>query len=262
MAAAASLRKRGIDPLLLEREEELAMSWARRYDSLRLNTPRLTSSLAGYRMPRRYGRWPKRDDVAEYLREYAKRLGLRLRSGSEVTRIDREDGGWLVHAAEGTWQTRCVVVATGHDHHPALPEWPGREDFSGWLLHSSEYREPSPFRGRDVLVVSARNSGTEIALELARRGAARVRSSMRTPPNVFPREWLRWPLNYSAVGLEPFGDRVGDVAGALTQRMIYGDLSRWGIGDPSGGRSDDDPPTPPISARRRRLHRGIEARGG
>src|SRR5438094_7832028 len=67
LSAAAMLRQRGLDPLVLEASDEVASSWRRRYDSLRLNTTRLNSTLAGYRMPRRYGRWLTRDNLIEYL---------------------------------------------------------------------------------------------------------------------------------------------------------------------------------------------------
>ena len=71
LAAAAELDRRGIASVVLDRGDSIGSSWAGRYDSLRLNTPRLTSSLARYRMPRRYGRWPTRDDMVEYLNDYA-----------------------------------------------------------------------------------------------------------------------------------------------------------------------------------------------
>ena len=95
LAAAAELDRRGIASVVLDRGDAVGSSWAGRYDSLRLNTPRLTSSLARYRMPRRYGRWPTRDDMVEYLNDYARKLGLDVRTRTEVTRVDeaRPAGG-------------------------------------------------------------------------------------------------------------------------------------------------------------------------
>jgi putative flavoprotein involved in K+ transport len=229
LSVAAMLARRGVEPLLLEREAQVGMSWARRYDSLKLNTPRLLSSMPRYRMPRGYGRWPGRDDLVEYLRAYVRNLGLRVQHGAEVQRIDRADSGWLVRTSAGDLDAPCAVVATGHDHDPCIPDWPGREGFPGDVIHSSSYREPSPFRGRDVLVVSARNSGSEIAVELARGGASRVRVAMRTPPNVVPREWLGIALMYTALPIDPLPDRVGDQATRVVQRLIYGDLSEYGL---------------------------------
>jgi putative flavoprotein involved in K+ transport len=229
LAVGATLRRRGITALLLEREDRVATSWERRYESLRLNTPRLLSSLPGHRIPRRYGRWPARLDVVEYLRDYQRRFDLPVQFGVEVSRIDHNDGGWVVRGSDGDHRARCVVVTTGHDNHPVTPPWPGRDDFPGELIHSSQYREPSPFRGRHVLVVSAANSGSEIAYELVRNGAASVRVAMRTPPNVLPRENMGLPLMYTGLPFDPWPDAVGDAITQLAQRRIYGDLSAYGL---------------------------------
>jgi putative flavoprotein involved in K+ transport len=229
LSIAAMLAKHGVEALVLEREEQVGLSWARRYDSLRLNTPRLLSYLPRYRLPRRYGRWPSRDDVVEYLRDYVRRLGLQIRFGTEVRRIERSDHGWRLSTSAAHLEARCVVVTTGHDHDAFIPDWPGRDGFPGKLIHSSSYREPTPFRDRDVLVVSARNSGSEIAFELAQSAAGRVRVAMRTPPNVVPREWLGVPLMYAGMPIDPLPDPVGDGATRVLQRLIYGDLGAHGL---------------------------------
>jgi putative flavoprotein involved in K+ transport len=239
LAVAAMLRRGGVEPLMLERTDRVGSSWRSRYDSLRLNTPRFTSTLPGYRMPRRYGRWPGRDDVVEYLDEYARRELLRIQFGTELKRIERGDAGmaeggasaprWLLDTSEGEIAAPFVVLATGHDAKPKLPEWPGRAEFGGELIHSAAYRNPEPFRGKEVLVVSSRNTGSEIAFELASGDDCRVWVSMRTPPNVFPREWLGYPLNYTTVLLDRLPNAVIDQSGFLIQRMIYGDLAEHGI---------------------------------
>jgi phytoene dehydrogenase-like protein len=41
-------------------------------------------------MPRALGKWPSRDGGIEYLRRYAERTGVVVRTGTEVQRIDRE----------------------------------------------------------------------------------------------------------------------------------------------------------------------------
>ena len=231
LGVAAMLKRRGVDPLVLERSDRVGSSWRSRYDSLRLNTPRITSTLAGYRMPRRYGRWPVRDDVVEYLEEYARRHELRIQFETELDRVERAGGAhWLLHTSRGEIATRFGVLATGHDAEPKVPNWPGLEGFTGAFIHSAAYRNPEPFSGKDVLVVSARNTGSEIAYELATAGGCRVWASMRTPPSVFPREWPPgFPLNYSTVLLDSFPSVVLDQLGFLTQRLIYGNLAKHGI---------------------------------
>jgi putative flavoprotein involved in K+ transport len=231
LSVAAMLKRRGVEALVLERADRAGASWRSRYDSLRLNTPRLTATLAGYRMPRRYGRWPTRDQMVEYLDEYARRNAHRIRFDTELRRIDRDrDDGWVLDTSNGEVRTRFAVVATGHDAEPKLPAWPGLDSFSGQLIHASSYRNPEPFKGEDVLVVSARNTGSEIAHELATAGGCRVWTSMRTPPSVVPREWPPGvPLNYPTVFLELLPDFVIDQLGYLMQHVIYGNLKKHGI---------------------------------
>lgn len=45
-----------------------------------------------------------------------------------------------------------VVLATGHDHTPIVPDWPGREGFSVTLTHLADFRTAEPFAGQEVLV--------------------------------------------------------------------------------------------------------------
>src|SRR6266511_4069806 len=229
LAAAATLARAGVPSLVLERESELGSSRARRYDTLRLNTVRWTSTLPGYRFPRRYGAYPARDSVVEYLRDYARRHELDVRFETEARRVDRADGDWEVATRDGAFRAPNVVVATGYDVQPKLPDWPGRDAFAGELIHAYDYRSAEPYRGRDVLVIGAGNTGTEIAYWLLQGAAARVRVSMRTPPNIFPRKWLGSHLNATAALLELLPTRVADRVGQIIQRMIFGDLARYGL---------------------------------
>jgi putative flavoprotein involved in K+ transport len=227
LASAAMLRRAaGLRAVVLEREDSIGASWARRYDTLRLNTTRAMSHLPGRRLPRRYGRYPNRDDVVEYLRDYARAERIDVRLGTSVERIDR---GWSVVTSDGTYEAPVVVVATGYDVVPRMPDWPGADGFEGELIHAREFRGAGPFRDRDVLVVGAGNTGIEIAHHLLAGGAKGVAVSMRTPPNIFPRDYKGVPLNVPALVLEAFPRRAGDAILQAAQKLIYGDLSRYGI---------------------------------
>src|SRR3954451_22425251 len=114
LATAARLKKRGIDAVLLERDEAVASSWRKHYDRLHLHTVRWLSHLPGYRLSRRHGRWVHRDGVVRYLERYARHHALDVRLGLEVRRIDRAEGpGWRVDTSDGPLEAERVVVATG-----------------------------------------------------------------------------------------------------------------------------------------------------
>ena len=110
-----------------------------------------------------------------------------------------------------------------------LPDWPGRDSFTGELLHGQDYRNPEPYVGRDVLVVGSGNTGAEIAVDLVEGGAARVRMAVRTPPNVFLREANGLPAQVTGVMMRRLPLGVSDaIAGAVAKAAI-GDLSRYGL---------------------------------
>lgn len=236
LGTAACLRRVGIETTVLERGDAVGMSWRRRYPALRLNTLGWMSTLPGYRASRRrYGEFPTRDDWVRYLEDYARRQQLDIRFGVEVTRVERADGVWRVQTSEGPREAPFVVVATGFDHDPHVPDWPGRDSFAGELIHASEYRDPESFRGREVLVVGANITGTELAAFLANGGASRVKVAMRTPPHIFPRKWLGFPLNVAGLLLDVLPPKLADADGRLAQRLIFGDLSKYGLPFPSLG---------------------------
>ncbi len=102
-------------------------------------------------------------------------------------------------------------------------------------MHASEYRSPLPFAGRDVLVVGAGNSGAEIAADLAQHGARSVRLSVRTPPNIIPRQLGPVPTTLLAIGMEYSPAWLVDPINRLLQRSVLGDLTRYGMPAATGG---------------------------
>jgi putative flavoprotein involved in K+ transport len=220
----------GIDVIVLEQSGKVGSSWRTRYDGLRLNTPGWMSTQPGFRASRRrYGEYPSRDAWIEYLEDYAEHHKIDVRFGTQVRRVEASAGGWRVDTDGGEMDARLVVIATGYDREPNLPDWPGRDGFTGELIHSSAYRSPEPYRGRDVLVVGPNITGSEVAHYLCRGGAGRVRVSCRTPPNVMRRKYLGVPVQLNGIALQHAPLPVADEIIWLGQRMFFGDLARHGL---------------------------------
>ncbi|MEW2076395.1 NAD(P)/FAD-dependent oxidoreductase [Streptomyces sp. NPDC013433] len=238
LAVAYALRARGIRAVVLERSGRVGDSWRRHYDRLRLHTTRRLSALPGLPMPRRFGRWPARDDVVRYLEKYAEHHRLEIVTGVEVSRVERTpDGtGWLLHATGGRELTgAAVVVATGFNHTPRVPDWPGRDTYTGEFLHACEYRDAKPFAGRDVLVVGVGNTGAEIAVDLVEGGASRVRLAVRTPPHIVRRSTAGWPAQYSGVLVRRLPVGLVDRLCRVQARVALPDLSARGLPRPGSG---------------------------
>ena len=226
LAAAATLRSHGIDATIIERGR-VGEPWRKRYDRLHLHTIRSLSHLPGYRIPPDFGRWVARDQFVQYLEQYTAHHSLEPRFGVEVTRIDRDNGHWSVRTTAGTIPSRVVVVATGYTRLPQLPRWPGT--FDGPMVHSVEYRNPRPYRNQDVLVVGAGNSGTEIAVDLAEGGVARVRIAIRTPPNILRRDVKGFPIQLLGIVFRRLPPQLLDALIAGLRRATVPDLSAYGL---------------------------------
>jgi putative flavoprotein involved in K+ transport len=234
LSAAAMLQRAGVPTLVLERDA-VAASWRGRYDRLHLHTHRLLSGLPGYRMSAARGPWISRDGVVEYLEGYARHHDLPVRTGVEVRRLDRADGGWRLETSVGDLEAPVVVVATGYEHSPHLPSWPGLDGFEGELIHGSEYRNAEPYRGREVLVVGTGNTGAEIAVDLHENEARRIWISVRTPPHVFRRDVNGFPSQIASLFLHRLPPAVGDRVASVMQRATVGDLTRFGMPRPERG---------------------------
>ena len=235
LAVAAELGRRGIAAVVLERAAEPAASWRAHYDRLHLHTPRFLSHLPGLRIPATEGRWVSRDGVVRYLDRYVEHHGIDVRTGVEVTRVDRRGGAWLVRTTAADLPAAAVVVATGHNHTADVPEWPGRAGFTGELLHAAHYRNGRPYAGREVLVVGAGNTGAEVAVDLSEHGARRVLLAVRTPPHILRRETLGVPATLGGVAMRHLPPRLADALIEPLRRRTVPDLTAHGLPDPGPG---------------------------
>lgn len=235
LASAAMLQRVGVETLVVDRADSVGHSWRGHYDRLRLHTVRWLSHLPGFRIPRRYGRWVARDDVVRYLEAYAVRHGLEIRLGTTVERIERDGDRWRLRTPSGDLDAAYVVIATGHNHTPVLPAWPGADGFTGELVHASAYRTGADYAGRSVLVVGSGNTGAEIAVDLVENGAADVALSVRTPPHIVLRDKYGIPSLALAVLFRRLPVKLFDRIAAAIRRVDVGDLSAYGLPTPTDG---------------------------
>lgn len=239
LAAAAALKSKGVDAAVLEKSEHVGNAWRHHYDRLHLHTTRGLSKLPGLPIPREFGRWVARDDVVRYLEAYATHHDLRIEHGVEVTRLDRADGAWAVTTTEGGTEGRrtadAVVVATGYNHTPHVPDWPGQDSFPGRVVHASRYRNPAPYAGRHVLVVGVGNTGAEIAQDLAENGAASVHVAVRTAPHIVPRNQGPWAAQYTGVLVRHLPTAFVDALSVPVRKASFPDLSHLGLPIPEVG---------------------------
>ncbi|MFI5778767.1 flavin-containing monooxygenase [Nocardia sp. NPDC051570] len=235
LSVAWTLKEAGLNPLVLDREAIACSSWHSYYPSLRMNSWRRLSHLPGMRLSAEYGPWPMRNDFLRYMREYAEKLDADIRFETEVHRVDRDDGGgWVVRSSLGDLRSRHVVMATGLHRREFVPDWPGLAEFAGEFLHARSYEVADPYVGKDVLVIGCGPTGIDIAIELARAGASRVRMSIRHMPLLFKLSPTTSLLS-QATKHGNLPDWLIDRTSLAMHRWQWGDLSPYGLAAPTEG---------------------------
>jgi cation diffusion facilitator CzcD-associated flavoprotein CzcO len=226
LAIAAALRRRGVDPLIVERGSSVATSWRGRHDRLRLNTHRVFSHQPGRRIPRRLGPFPRCPDYVDYLESCA--FGMRIRFDTDVVRVERTDHGWRFVTDDGAIEASQAIIATGPDLVPAQSTWPGADTFTGTLVHAGAFVRLDEAIGRDVLVVGPGNSGVDLLNHLVRLDTGRLWLSARSGQNIVPARLAGVPLHPVAVLGRRLPAPVQDATLRMIQRVAFGDLSRFG----------------------------------
>lgn len=236
LAVAYELKRRGLGPRIIDSADRIAVPWRQRHDALRLNTHRWCSSLPGLRIPPSAGAFPSRDAFVAYLEEYERFLSLPIEWGVRVEAINRAGRTpWRVETCEGPIFARDVIVATGPDRVPVMPQWPGAETFTGDITHAAQFRRPSDYRGRRVLVVGGGNSAFDLASCLTRVDVRQLWMSIRHGATVISRRFLGVPVQPLAVALRHAPRWYQDGTTAQLSWATFGRLERFGVPKPPKG---------------------------
>jgi cation diffusion facilitator CzcD-associated flavoprotein CzcO len=248
LAAAKHLIEQGLEPIVLERGDDLGGQWnagspySGVWPGMRANTSRTTTAFSDFPLGPAVATFPRADQVHSYLREYAGHFDVleRIRTGARVTAVDRDGEDWNVRwtqdGAEHAERFAGVVVASGRFGAPRFPATPGlaRLRVDSRVLHSFHYRGRDEFRGRRVLVYGNSISGVEIASDLAADDSIEVISACRHPRYVLqkvvrgiPTDWRWFNRFFGLLGaaLPPEHVASGIREGVLAEA---GDPARYG----------------------------------
>lgn len=172
LATGQQLQQRGGRPfLIVDGNDRIGDNWRQQWDSLRLYSPARYDGLPGLAFPGKPGHYPGKDEVADYLEQYALHFDLPVRMSTRVDRLEAAEGPQgRFRAVIGLDSLTCdnVVVATGtFGRTPFVPPFAADLDPGIQQLHSSAYRRAAQVAPGKVLVVGGSHSGMDVAHELA-----------------------------------------------------------------------------------------------
>ncbi len=155
----------------LEQTRDIGGVFAKTYDNLALTSSCTYSMFSDFWMGdgKQHHFWTKHEAI-NYWTRYAQYFGVadKIRFNSQVIAVTPDNnGGWQVQLSSGEKLfSKRIALAIGNNSTPKYPKWKNlltEIDFS----HSQDYRNATPFVGKNVLVVGGGESGSDVALEIS-----------------------------------------------------------------------------------------------
>ncbi|MGH8433262.1 MAG: flavin-containing monooxygenase [Pseudomonas sp.] len=240
LCTARQLQKHGIPFVGFELHGEVGGLWdidnphSTMYESAHLISSKGTTQFSEFPMRDEVAPYPHHSEMRRYFRDYAQHFGLyeHYQFNTRVQRLERLDQGWrLLSEQNGVtreWLFDGVLLANGTLHKPNLPALPG--EFTGELLHSSDYSSPAIFEGKRVLVVGCGNSACDITVDAVHR-AASVDLSVRRGYYFLPKFLLGRPIDTFGGAIKLPRKLKQRIDGWLIRALI-GKPSDYGLPDP------------------------------
>ena len=178
LSIAARCKQLQIDTLIVDREARIGDNWRKRYHALTLHNQVHVNHLPYMLFPPNWPVYIPKDKLANWFEAYVEAMELNYWTATtfESGAYNEAEGRWSVvlRGADGNRRTmhpRHVVMATGVSGIPNLPDIPTLKNFTGTVLHSSQYTDGEEWKGKQALVIGTGNSGHDIAQDLYSSGA-------------------------------------------------------------------------------------------
>jgi cation diffusion facilitator CzcD-associated flavoprotein CzcO len=200
------------------------------YQSAHLISSKTTTEFTEFPMPDGTPDYPNHAQLRRYFAAFAEHFDLvkHYMFNTEVESVAPEDGKWRVTTSKGSRLYDGVILANGTLAEPSIPTFPGQ--FSGEIIHTSQYKSPDVFRGKRVLIIGAGNSGCDIAVDAVHH-AESIDMSVRRGYYFVPRYLFGKPADTLNQG-RPLPARIKQFVDSRVLRVFTGDPVRFGFPKP------------------------------
>jgi cation diffusion facilitator CzcD-associated flavoprotein CzcO len=175
LSSAYHLKKLGLanrDFLVLDQSPQAGGAWQFRWPSLTLSTVNRIHDLPGLSFAETVEHGAESVEAAvavpRYFAAYERQFDLPVLRPAQVKVVCERGGRFRVETDRGEFSASGIINATGTWEKPYIPDYPGRELFSGRQLHTRDYRTAEEFRGKRVVIVGAGISAVQLLDEISR----------------------------------------------------------------------------------------------
>jgi dimethylaniline monooxygenase (N-oxide forming) len=166
----------GLKPQIFEKSDSIGGVWKNSesgigtWNSLEALNSKSFTMISDHPWPKSVPEFPSRGHMLDYYTSYAEKNGLfqYINFNTSVESLSEEGEGYSVilktQDSITTRNFKSVIIGTGFNS-KINESLPGNEKFSGVVLHSGYYREPSIFQGKRVVIIGNSYSSSGIASE-------------------------------------------------------------------------------------------------
>ncbi|KAJ8303794.1 hypothetical protein KUTeg_018717 [Tegillarca granosa] len=174
-----------------------------------INTSKEMKSYSDFPIQKEYPFYMHNKYVDKYFHLYEDKFGLKkyIRFQTEVKQISQDEdfknsGKWKLTIMDKKTNTiedvvfDAVMVCTGHHAEKNIPIFKGLSDFQGKVVHTHDFKTPTGYEGKRVVVIGIGNSGGDVSVELSRVYLSTRRGSWiinRIVENGAPIDMIIWP---------------------------------------------------------------------
>lgn len=222
IATAKCLIEDGHEPTVFERSDRVGGVWVfnethgRTFSTVHFQHSKYVSVFSDYPMSLESNEFPHHTEVLQYLNDYVDHFDIRknIKFNTSVDKVTREDNCWKVTVSypggQSTFNFDAIAICSGIYNDARLPNIPGEEKFQGKIIHSKDYKKPSIFAGKNVLVLGNGPSGVDIAVTASYNSNATF-WSYRKNRWLLPRYCERLPFDFIVTRLNkhiPFRHQI------------------------------------------------------
>ncbi|NES82635.1 MAG: NAD(P)-binding domain-containing protein [Moorea sp. SIO2B7] len=176
LATAKCLIEDGHEVTVFERSDKVGGVWVfnngngRTFSTVHFQHSKYVSVFSDYPMSIDSNEFPHHTEVLAYLNDYVDHFDIRkhIKFNTSVEKVSRKDDNWEVTISfpggQSTFKFDAIAICSGIYNDARWPNFPGEEKFQGEIIHAKDYKEPSIFSGKNVLVLGNGPSGVDIAV--------------------------------------------------------------------------------------------------
>lgn len=192
LATLKNLLEEGFDVTAFESRDTIGGIW--KYtdkedlsilESTISNKSRFKCSYTDFPYPKDASAFPTGSEVQAYLEAYAEKFNLlrHIRLNTPVQRIHKIGEKWHVNFLGGSEDFDKIAISVGEWGRPKMPQLRDRELFHGQVIHAKQFKRPSDFKGKRVVVIGFGNNAADISTSLI-GNAERIYISHRSGANL------------------------------------------------------------------------------